>query len=50
MVGRDILLEYSSGVPDAKLAGKRLERLAGSPVTARDIKVVRALAEKWSST
>ena len=50
VVGRDILLEYSSGVPDAKLAGKRLERLAGSPVTARDIKVVRALDEKWSST
>lgn len=50
VVGRDILLEYDTGFPNAKLAGARLEKLAGGPVTMRDIKVVRALDERWSTT
>lgn len=50
VVGRDILLEYGTGFPGAKLSGARLEKLAGSPVTTRDIKVVRSLDEKWSAT
>lgn len=49
VVGRDILLEYATGFPTSKLGGDRLEKLVGSPVTMRDIKVVRALAEKWST-
>lgn len=49
VVGRDILLEYGTGFPAAKLSGARLEKLAGSAVTLRDIKVVRALDEKWSA-
>lgn len=50
VVGRDILLEIDSQFHTAKLAGARLERLAGTPLTARDLKVVRALDEKWSTT
>jgi uncharacterized protein (DUF1697 family) len=50
VVGRDILLEYDTGFPNAKLSGARLEKLAGSAVTTRDIKVVRALDERWSTT
>ena len=49
VVGRDVLLEYESGFPSSKLAGDRLERLVGSPVTTRDLKVVRAMNEKWST-
>ncbi|KRE41481.1 DUF1697 domain-containing protein [Knoellia sp. Soil729] len=48
-VGRDILLEIAGDYHTARLAGARLERLAGTALTARDIKVVRSLAEKWSS-
>ncbi len=50
VVGRDILLEYDTGFPNAKLGGARLEKLAGGAVTVRDIKVVRALDERWSTT
>ncbi|KGN39755.1 DUF1697 domain-containing protein [Knoellia aerolata] len=50
VVGRDVLLEYDSGFPNAKLAGARLEKLAGSAVTTRDLKVVRTLDERWSTT
>ena len=49
VVGRDVLLEYDASFPDAKLSGARLEKLVGSPVTVRDIKVVRALEQKWST-
>lgn len=49
LVGRDILLEIDTGFHTSKLAGARLERLAGTPVTARDLKVVRAIVEKWST-
>lgn len=50
VVGRDILLEIAGDFHTARLAGAKLERLAATPLTARDIKVVRALAEKWSTT
>ncbi|WP_404382813.1 DUF1697 domain-containing protein [Knoellia locipacati] len=50
VVGRDILLEIDSQFHTAKLAGAKLERLAGTPLTARDLKVVRAIDEKWSTT
>lgn len=48
VVGRDVLLEIDMAFHQAKLAGARLERLAGTPLTARDLKVVRAIDEKWS--
>jgi uncharacterized protein (DUF1697 family) len=50
VVGRDVLLEVDGSFQTARLAGARLERLAGTALTARDIKVVRALDEKWSTT
>ena len=49
VVGRDVLLEIAGDFHTARLAGAKLERLAGTALTARDIKVVRSLAEKWSS-
>ncbi|EAP99040.1 hypothetical protein JNB_02690 [Janibacter sp. HTCC2649] len=50
VVGRDVLLEIDGNFHTARLAGAKLERLAGTPLTARDIKVVRAIDEKWSTT
>ncbi|KGN38644.1 DUF1697 domain-containing protein [Knoellia subterranea] len=49
LVGRDVLLEIDLDFNVSKLAGARLERLAGTPLTARDLKVVRAIDEKWST-
>ncbi len=50
VVGRDVLLEIAGDFHTARLAGAKLERLAGTPLSARDIKVVRAIDEKWSTT
>ncbi|MFC7492300.1 MULTISPECIES: DUF1697 domain-containing protein [unclassified Knoellia] len=50
VVGRDLLLELAGNVPAPRLGGARLERLAGTTFTSRDIKVVRAIDEKWSTT
>ncbi len=50
VVGRDLLLEIDSQFHTATLTGAKLERLAGTTLTARDLKVVRAIDEKWSST
>ncbi len=50
VVGRDLLLEIDRQFHTAKLTGAKLERLAGTALTARDLKVVRAIDEKWSST
>ena len=49
VVGRDLLLEYDTTFDKVRLTGPRLEKLAGTPVTTRDLKVVRALDEKWST-
>lgn len=49
VVGRDVLLEIDGDFPTARLAGAKLERLAGTALTARDIRVVRAINEKWGS-
>ncbi|KGN33365.1 hypothetical protein N802_15130 [Knoellia sinensis KCTC 19936] len=49
IVGRDLLLEYDTSFPNARLAGAKLEKLAGTALTTRDIKVVRALDAKWAS-
>lgn len=50
VVGRDLLLEIDGDFHTARLAGAKLERLAGTPLTARDIKVVRAIDKKWITT
>lgn len=48
VLGDDVLLFLTKPAHQAKLTNARLERLAGVTGTARDIKVVRALAEKWA--
>lgn len=49
VVGRDILLEIDGNLSTVRLTGAKLERLAGTPLTSRDIKVVRAIDQKWCS-
>ncbi|WP_353950104.1 DUF1697 domain-containing protein [Knoellia sp. S7-12] len=49
VVGRDVLLEIDGDFHTARLGGAKLERLAGTALTTRDIKVVRAINEKWGS-
>lgn len=47
VLGDDVLLLLTKPAYQAKLTNARLERLTGATGTARDLKVVRALAEKW---
>jgi uncharacterized protein (DUF1697 family) len=47
VVGSDIVLFLATGVQNAKLTNTRIEKLTGAVGTARNITVVRALAEKW---
>lgn len=47
VVGRDIVLFLSAGVQGSKLTNARIEKLTGAVGTARNITVVRALADKW---
>lgn len=49
-IGRDVLLEIDGNFQTARLTGAKLELMAGTALTARDIKVVRAIDEKWSTT
>ena len=49
VIGKDVVVEYEVPFNEAKLTGARIERLLGVPGTARNITVVRALAEKWGS-
>lgn len=47
VVDGEILLELGSAFHEAKLTGARLERLAGTALTARDLGVVRTLTQRW---
>lgn len=47
VVDHDVVLFLSDGVQGSKLTNDRIERLTGAVGTARNITVVRALAEKW---
>ena len=47
VVGHDIVLFLADGVQGARLTNARLEKLTGAVGTARNLTVVRALAEKW---
>lgn len=49
VIGKDVLMEYAVPFNEAKLTGARIERILGVPGTARNLTVVRALAEKWGS-
>ena len=47
VVGNDVVLFLAAGVQGAKLTNARIEKLTGAVGTARNIAVVRALADKW---
>ncbi len=47
--GCDVILWLDVPAHSAKLTNARIERAAGSVVTTRDVKVIRALAERWGS-
>lgn len=49
VVGSHVLFEFGKPTHLAKLGNRRLERMAKQPMTARDLKVVRALSEKWGA-
>ncbi|MDQ6716057.1 MAG: DUF1697 domain-containing protein [Actinomycetota bacterium] len=45
--GHDVVLWLEVPAHAAKLTNARIEKAVGTAVTTRDIKVLRALAEKW---
>ncbi|MEO7447322.1 MAG: DUF1697 domain-containing protein [Humibacillus sp.] len=47
VIGDDVVLFLTKPAHEATLTNARLEKLTGATGTARDLKVVRALAEKW---
>lgn len=49
VLGHDVVLWLEVPAHAAKLTNARIEKAAGTAVTTRDIKVLRALAEKWCS-
>jgi uncharacterized protein (DUF1697 family) len=49
VIGKDVLMEYAVPFNEAKLTGARLEKILGVPGTARNLTVVRALAQKWGA-
>lgn len=49
VIGKDVLMEYTVPFNEAKLTGARLEKILGVPGTARNLTVVRALAQKWGA-
>lgn len=49
VIGKDVLMEFAVPFNEAKLTGARIEKILGVPGTARNINVVRALAQKWGA-
>jgi uncharacterized protein (DUF1697 family) len=49
VIGKDVLLEFAVPFNEATLTGARVEKILGVPGTARNITVVRALAQKWGA-
>lgn len=49
VLGPDVVLFLTKPAHGVRLTNARLERLTGATGTARDLKVVRALAEKWGA-
>jgi uncharacterized protein (DUF1697 family) len=47
VIDHDVVLFLADGVQGAKLSNDRIERLTGAVGTARNLTVVRALAQKW---
>ena len=49
VIGKDVLMEFAVPFHEAKLTGSRIEKILGIPGTARNLTVVRALAQKWGA-
>ena len=49
VIGKDVLMELGVPFNEVKLTGARIERILGVPGTARNLTVVRALAQKWGA-
>ena len=49
MLGSEILAEMTNGFQKTKLTNTRIERITGRTTTWRDLKVVRAIDEKWGA-
>ena len=49
VMGKDVLLELALPFHTAKLTGPRIEKVLGVAGTARNMTVVRALAQKWGT-
>lgn len=49
VIGKDVLMEFAVPFNEAKLTGARVEKILGVPGTARNLTVVRALAQKWGA-
>lgn len=48
VIGKDVLVDFAVSFHQAKLTGARIEKVLGVQGTARNMTVVRKLAEKWS--
>ena len=49
VMGKDVLMEFAVPFHEAKLTGARIEKILGIAGTARNMTVVRALAQKWGA-
>jgi uncharacterized protein (DUF1697 family) len=49
VLGSEILAEMTGGFQNTKLTNTRIERITGRTTTWRDLKVVRAIDEKWGA-
>ena len=49
VLGAEILAELTDGFQKTKLTNTRIERITGRTTTWRDLKVVRAIDEKWGA-
>ena len=49
VLGKDVLMDFAVPFHRAKLTGARIEKVLGVAGTARNMTVVRAMAQKWGS-
>ena len=47
VIGKDVLVDFAVSYHEARLTGARIEKVLGVEGTARNLTVVRKLAEKW---
>ena len=47
VIGKDVLMDFAVPFHAAKLSGARIEKVLGLRGTARNLTVVRAMAQKW---